>query len=137
MKTNEVKYETPVPTAAVEFSARLVEEYSSTPRVADLGGFKHRMELYADGYKPTGLGPVIIWNYGRKEPVDDETVIGLELEGMKVTGYDGLFSLPREAVLLLKLAGYDTSEVDDSSELEDDKAGVARFTKIIEEGGVS
>jgi hypothetical protein len=35
----------------------------------------------------------------------------LEYEGMKIEGYDGLFELPQQLILLLDLAGFNTDEV--------------------------
>lgn len=96
-------------TLTKKFRARLVLERSFTPRVIDLGEHDCEMTLYA--FHPNRGADCIVWNYSRGDDAD-ETVIGLELEGMKVTGYDGVFSLPSEAVALLKEAGFDTTDVE-------------------------
>jgi len=95
--------------ACLEFEAELVEEYSAVPQVTSLGRHKHRMELHRAGERNMDC---IIWNYGRRAPDEDETVIGLEIEDRKVVGYDGVMCIPAEAVLLLKAAGLDTSEIE-------------------------
>jgi hypothetical protein len=96
-------------TLTKKFRARLVEEYSSTPRVTDLGDHDCEMTLYA--HHPHPRRDCIVWNYER-DGEGDELVIGLGLEGSKVVDYDGVFSLPTEAVALLKEAGLDTTEVE-------------------------
>lgn len=96
------------PLAVKTFTAELVEEYSAVPTRMSLGVHHNRMELYiAD----PDYGNMIIWSYGRKAPDEDETVIGLGIEGKQVVDYDGVFELPKEARELLIEAGYDLTEV--------------------------
>ena len=99
----------PVPVAVKEFTAELVLERSSTPDVESMGTMKNRMELHRAS--SSSYGDCIVWNYGRKAPNEDETVIGLIFEGDNVVDYDGVMSLPREACQLLASAGYDLSEL--------------------------
>jgi hypothetical protein len=99
-------------TLTKKFHANLVEEYSSVPTVTPLGRHECEMTLYA--FHP-GKANHIVWNYSLGGE-QDETGIGLDLDGMKVTGYDGVFSLPAEAIALLKEAGFDTTDVDDTLE---------------------
>ena len=63
------------------------------------------MSLYVDecsGY--------IEWEFKSKKDYGCEE-IGLRFEGKKVTDYDGVFSLPVQAIQLLEEKGYDCSEV--------------------------
>lgn len=92
-----------------KFRATLIEEYSATSRVTDLGAHDCEMTLYA--FHPAPRRDCIVWNYS-KGGEDDELVICLGLEGTKVVDYDGVFSLPSEAVALLKEAGLDTTEIE-------------------------
>jgi hypothetical protein len=51
----------------------------------------------------------IEWVVGDEEEIVE---IGIWAVGNKVTEYDGVFSLPKEAIKLLKDNGFDTSEVE-------------------------
>ena len=99
------------PIATLTFESELVMEYSAVPATRPMGKFKNSMELYLEDAE---VNNCIIWNFGRHAPDEDEEIIGLEIEGRKVIGYDGLMSLPMQAVMLLKAAGFDTTEVEDS-----------------------
>lgn len=89
------------------FEAELVEEYSCLPKAISLGRCMHEMTLVP--HDPD-LGSHIVWDYVR-DGEEDQTLIGLELRGKKVEGYDGVFELPKEAIALLEENGYDCSEV--------------------------
>lgn len=87
-----------------EFVTDLVSEtaYGST----SMGKHFNKMELQREGFRGN-----IIWNYGKQAADEEETVIGLIFEGMSVTDYDGVFSLPREARMLLIEAGYNLEAI--------------------------
>lgn len=89
-------------TPVIEFTAPLVREYSYGPSEI-IGERKHRMEFVLNG---PGYG-LIIWNWGKDAPDEDELVIGIWTEGKAVVDYDGVFDLPSEARRLLIDAGYD------------------------------
>jgi hypothetical protein len=44
--------------------------------------------------------------------MDEVVEIGIWTAGKKVTDYDGVFELPKQAITLLKRNGYDTSGVE-------------------------
>lgn len=89
-------------TASLEFSALLVEEYSAIATKTNLGQHLNRMVLTV---QEDGSGS-IVWNYGKQAADEDETVIGLTFDGHKLTDYDGVFSLPKQAELLIQSAGF-------------------------------
>ena len=89
--------------AKLEFEAELVREYSAVPTVESLGHRRQTMTLYAEA----GRG-LIEWEAGDD---GEGAAIGLIFEGRRVTDYDGVFSLPRQAEKLLEAAGYDVREV--------------------------
>ncbi len=99
-------------TLTKKFRARLVEEYSAIPKRTDLGVHDCEMNLHVGDDIAAIAGDRIVWYY-TKDGETEVTEIGLELEGTKVVGYDGVFSLPTEAVALLKEAGLDTTEVEE------------------------
>jgi hypothetical protein len=43
--------------------------------------------------------------------MEETLCIGLEIEGKEVTGYDGVFEMPKEAIVLLEAQGYNCTEV--------------------------
>ena len=95
------------PIATKEFTTELVLERTCTPVLENLGVYNNTMDLYIhDGCK-SGL---IEWTY---ENEDDDGVehIGLWFDGKTVTGYDGVFELPQEAIQLLEENGYDCTDV--------------------------
>jgi hypothetical protein len=86
----------------IEFEAELVIESSYS--YLDIGAHFNRMELKVD---PDTLDGYIIWNYGEKAADEDEIVIGLSFnENGELSDYDGVYSLPKEALYLLKSNGY-------------------------------
>lgn len=90
--------------ASIEFEAELVREYSAVPTVDSLGRRKHTMTLYLE----RGSAGMIEWIAGDD---GEGACIGLVFEGHTIVDYDGVFSLPMQAVKLLEAAGYDCSEV--------------------------
>lgn len=90
----------------ITFTANLVREYSCTPVVEQIGVFEQTMELFkedSDIY-------FIEWVIPEAEECE---LIGIEVkDGTKiVTGYDGVFELPQEAIELLNKNGFNTDEV--------------------------
>ena len=90
--------------ASLEFEAELVREYSAIPTVDNLGRRKQTMTFYLDN----DSAGMIEWIAGDD---GEGACIGLVFEGRKVVDYDGVFSLPMQAVKLLEAAGYDCSQV--------------------------
>ncbi|MBN8832966.1 MAG: hypothetical protein BGO53_11885 [Sphingobacteriales bacterium 39-19] len=68
------------------------------------GDFTSTKELFADDEQTPSL---IEWE------VEDFATehIGLQVEGKAVTGYDGVFDLPEQAIQMLEELGYDCTEV--------------------------
>jgi hypothetical protein len=90
----------------LEFKSHLVLETSYKSN--DIGEHFNQMELRVHDHGKTGC---IIWNYGVKAADEDETVIGLWFNGNKeLEDYDGVYSLPKEAITLLRSNGYDLDE---------------------------
>lgn len=88
----------------IEFQENLQLEYSCTPVPQQLGRFNNSMELWK-------LGPnhyEIEWVFSPVNSPDDEDVehIGLTFDGKTLTDYDGVFELPKEAVKLIRKAGF-------------------------------
>lgn len=95
------------PLLTKDFTTELVLE-TTAARPQNLGVFHNRMSLYFDD---PDYGNMIVWNYGKKAPDEDETVIGLGLNGRAVIDYDGVFELPRQARELLIEAGFSLHEL--------------------------
>ena len=93
--------------AVKKFTTDLVLEYSSTPIPVELGTFENEMTLYLSESGEKGF---IEWYYFN-ENEDGCEEIGLWFDNGYVVDYDGVFSLPEQAVELLKERGYDCSEV--------------------------
>lgn len=88
------------------FTAELVKERSITPTLERLGEYKSTMTLYK--YLPIEYH--IEWNIPELEETID---IGIWVnEDKKVMDYDGVFSLPSQAIKLLNENGFDTREVE-------------------------
>lgn len=68
------------------------------------GEFDQTMELFAF---PNG-GLEIEWDI---PGLEETTHMNIEVEGLTVTGYDGVFELPSEAMDLLESAGYDCKQM--------------------------
>lgn len=103
--------------AVKEFKAEIIMERSITPIPEVIGWANNRMELHL--HEPDIEGKIhsgyIIWGieYDNEEDGDDdEWSIGLEFDGNKVTGYDGVMSISEFALDLLREAGYDVTEIE-------------------------
>ena len=90
--------------ASLEFEAELVREYSAVATVDSLGRRKQTMTLYLQNER----AGMIEWIAGDD---GEGACIGLIFEERRVVDYDGVFSLPMQAVKLLESAGYNCSEV--------------------------
>ena len=86
----------------IEFEEELVIESSHCSN--DIGTYFNRMELKVD---PDTQDGYIIWNFGKESADEDELVIGLSFNvNGELSDYDGVYSLPKEALYLLKSNGY-------------------------------
>jgi len=83
-----------------------VTKDTSYGQVADYGNVDNTMTL-VEGEKQL----YIEWEVGEDGELD-YAEIGIDTVGKKVTGYDGIFNLPKEAGQLLRRHGYDTKEVE-------------------------
>lgn len=93
----------------IQFRTELVLERSISPYPEELGMYNNTMEFYKNenGYF------CIEWIAEAVKGDDEQyALIGIELEGHDVVGYDGVFSLPKEAIKLLQDCGYNTKEVE-------------------------
>ncbi len=95
--------------AKVNFEDDLYMEFSSSPEPQAIGRANNTMSLY----KEQDEGQ-IIWEYYMldDESDSDELVIGLWFDGNKVTDYDGVFSLPAQALQLLVDSGFNVEDVE-------------------------
>jgi hypothetical protein len=85
------------------FISELIREWSYG--VVPIGKHKSTMTLYRSGIEEY----FIEWDV---PALDESYEIGLKIEGQKVVGYDGIMSLPEQAINLLKEQGFDTQEVE-------------------------
>lgn len=93
---------------SIEFTTELVLERSSISTLQSLGIHKCSMELYTeDGTVQRDDVGTIEWIMGIDTPEEDVAAhIGVWWDEKKrLTSYDGVFSLPKEAVKLLRKAG--------------------------------
>jgi hypothetical protein len=74
-----------------------------------------------------GVSVALGWLHGQEVPhlaevysveKDDEEYaeVGLEWDGRKLTGYDGIFEIPNEVIAVLEHHGFDCSEVKEKEE---------------------
>ena len=92
-----------LPRATITFTAKIYTEFSYGTSVS-IGTRFNSMSLFFSedvGY--------ILWNFGVLAPDEDEVCIGISVEDNKLCDYDGVFSLPKQAILLLEAAGIDAS----------------------------
>jgi hypothetical protein len=68
------------------------------------GETKNRMELFF-------YSGCVVWNFFGKNG-EDVKVITLTFDGWKVIGYEGVSEMPKEALGMLKLAGFDITAID-------------------------
>ena len=71
--------------------------------IDDYGEKDNSMELMR-----VGNNLLIEWIVGNEE---DSVEIGITTVGKDVTGYDGVFEIPQQAVELLKECGFNTKEI--------------------------
>ena len=102
------------PDWTAQFREGVVREYSATGRVDDLGEYDQEMRLHLEflrlgyewGRKP--LTGFIEWDATDDEGAEIGLWFGLERVGgiytLVLTDYDGLMSLPKEAIVLLRYA---------------------------------
>jgi len=91
----------------IEFTTNIVREYSCTPTPENLGEAKCSMEMFLDD---DGQGGRIEWIIEYPDGSEDVEHIGVWFEGNELIDYDGVFSLPKEAVKLIRKCGYRVSE---------------------------
>ena len=88
----------------IEFTAPIVREYSYLPTLEELGEGKCSMELYMN---ENGKSGNIEWIIEYEDGDDDVEHIGVNFDNTKtLIDYDGVFTLPAEAIKLLRQAGY-------------------------------
>lgn len=96
-----------------EFTAEIFKERSITPIPEIMGKAKCTMELYLnseDKILPKNGEGFIEWiidyidETGEETGEDDYAVIGFYFENKTLTEYDGVFSLPKQAIELLRKA---------------------------------
>ena len=88
----------------IKFTTDLILSDSNSNK--DIGSHCNMMELLIHSGGDSGY---IVWNYWPENSPDDEDeeVIGLEFNlDNEVMDFDGVFSLPKEAIQLLKDNGY-------------------------------
>lgn len=86
--------------ATLTFSAELIQEGSWGQR--DMGKHESTMILYKSTHE-TRSSFFIEWDVPALETCEQ---IGLTFQGKKLVDYDGIFSLPREAIKLIRKAGF-------------------------------
>jgi len=93
----------------ITFEVELVRERSISPIAEPIGLAKNKMEL-----KVEGVIGCIVWDWETKDE-DGEEIIGLwfEDDGKTLRDYDGVFSLPKEAIQLLEKNGYNADYAKD------------------------
>jgi hypothetical protein len=92
------------------FKEVIVMEYSYTDKVEKVGMANNTMTLWRTA-RDRGF---IHWSYDviADKSKSGEVEIGLWFDGRRVLDYDGIFSLPKEAIALLKRYGFICEEVD-------------------------
>jgi len=98
--------------ATKKFESELFLERSITPYRQPLGKAENEMNFYMD---ESGTEGMIEWEYTLADGDGDCEGIGLWFSDgdKKLTDYDGVFELPKEAIELLKENGYDCSYVEE------------------------
>ena len=87
----------------VNFKAHIVREYSCIPTVDQLGEADCSMEMFIDDDADYGM---IEWIIEYPDGCEDVEHIGLWFDKKRLTDYDGLFSLPKEAIKLIRKCGF-------------------------------
>lgn len=94
--------------ATIDFKAELVLDRSITSVVEHLGEGTCTMDFYTgDGQVAKSGNGTIEWEYNLtgREDDGDCVFIGIWWQDGELTDYDGLFSLPNEAIELLRKSG--------------------------------
>ena len=92
--------------AVHKFKSEIIKEYSITPVVENLGMADNTMTLYMNDNKTKGF---IEWYIEYEDGTDDVVEIGLWFTPHKeLKDYDGVFSLPKEAIIFLEAQGYNS-----------------------------
>ena len=91
----------------IEFESNMYREHSASPTLEPLGNAKCTMELFMSG---SGNRGCIEWEVDYDNGEYDCETIGLWLEeGTKILcDYDGVFSMPKQAIELLEQCGYNS-----------------------------
>ena len=89
------------------FNAELVRDSSFGQE--SMGMHQNTMEFGLT--KGTDKQGYIEWVFADEDGEEDVVEIGLWFEKGRVVDYDGVFELPKEAIMLLEAKGYDCSEV--------------------------
>lgn len=96
----------------IKFESGITRESSHTPTLEDLGRACCSMELFTgDGTMPKDGTGSIEWYVeyldadGAPNGDDDVEHIGVWFENKILTDYDGVFSLPKQAIQLLREVG--------------------------------
>jgi hypothetical protein len=88
----------------IEFESELTLEYSYTPTLYNLGNAKSTMELFVSEDNLSGM---IEWCYEFEDGNEDAEHIGLGFDENKtLTDYDGVFSLSKFAIQLIRECGF-------------------------------
>lgn len=98
-------YKRPIKIRKIDFKSRVTLD-TAYGRVADYGKIDNTMELFKTGENSY----VIDWT--SKDNPNVEAEIGISTKGKRVTDYDGVFELPKEAKKMLKQEGFNLSEVE-------------------------
>jgi hypothetical protein len=99
------------PVKKIEFEADLIKEYSYTSEVTPLGKKKCSMELYTEtgSIDDSDCGD-IEWIIDVGTPGETAIQLGVWWRGKTLIEFDGNFSLPDEAIRLLRECGIIVSE---------------------------
>lgn len=96
----------------IKFQSGITRENSHTPKLENLGNAQCSMELFTpDGTAAKNGSGHIEWYVeyldadGTPDGDDDVEQIGVWFENKTLTDYDGVFSLPKQAVQLLREVG--------------------------------
>jgi hypothetical protein len=92
--------------AKSDFTEKLILEYSITPVATQLGVHNCSMELFMDEDARAGA---IEWIFRPVDSPDEEDSVSIGVwfdKDKNLTDYDGVFSLPAQAIDLLQDAGY-------------------------------
>jgi hypothetical protein len=90
----------------IEFESEIYREYSASPNLEPLGKAKCTMELFMNNEESKGC---IEWEMDYDDGEYSSESIGLWFDNQRcLTDYDGVFSMPKEAIKLLEDCGYNS-----------------------------